>query len=87
KIDVSGTTSVKKDELSFTLYPNPFTNELYISSDEDVESVQLVSLQGTVVLTQHGVSVIPTSQIPNGMYILKVQSKQGKVGAKLVLKK
>lgn len=89
KVDIGsgGGTSVKKDELGFTLYPNPFTNELYISSDEDVEYVQLVSLQGTVVLTQYGVSIIQTSQIPNGMYILKVQSKQGKMGAKLVLKK
>ncbi len=86
KVNQDNSTAVAKNELQFTFYPNPFTSELYFSSPDEVALVQIINMQGVVVHTQAGASAVQTAHLPKGMYVLKLQSKSGKTGAKLVVK-
>ena len=58
------------------VFPNPFVNELQISSDENIEWVGIYSLDGRLVLEQTNVSrSIQTDGLSAGTYVVKVQTE------------
>ena len=64
-------------ELSFNVYPNPFTNEIKINIENasiDDYTFELFDLQGRLIISTKvnpfiGENSIETSSIPNGLYI------------------
>ena len=67
---------------TFKVYPNPVHNELYISSNDfQPHSYQLFSTDGRLLLqgeSQEG-SPINVSDLPTGLYILKVNNSSFKI--------
>lgn len=67
---------------TFKVYPNPVHNELYISSNDfQPHSYQLYSADGRLLLqgeSQEG-SPVNVSNLPTGLYILKVNNSSFKV--------
>lgn len=65
-------------EINVNVYPNPVTTTLFVSTNEDIVSVKLVSLQGQVVY-QESVNgsefefAIDVQQIKKGLYVLVVE--------------
>ena len=63
-----------------TIYPNPFTNQLYIENAEQFEVVTICDLVGKILieekLTKNETNVVNTECLKKGMYILKVSNGQ-----------
>lgn len=71
-----------------TLYPNPVTNQLHISSsDQKIENVSVYSLNGSLVKSISNVSdSIDVSHLKTGSYLVKVTTDQGSFTQKIIKK-
>lgn len=72
-INPSGISNIRKENI--LVYPNPFTDKLYFM--EEAASVNIYDLAGRKFLTAENVSSIDTSELPAGMYIIKMIDKSG----------
>src|SRR5690606_21896744 len=69
--------SVTDNELvSFTYYPNPVTDNLFLSSqDDEITAIAMYDIQGREVLSENisgNDAVINMINFPTGIYFLKV---------------
>ncbi len=69
---------------SINVWPNPFTEYLYIESEEDIELIQLFDLAGKLVYTGLD-STIKTSQLTSNTYIIKVLFTNGKTAIQKII--
>jgi hypothetical protein len=78
---------VTKDQLS--IYPNPASNRLFVSSKAGASKVEIISVAGAVVKTVSNVSAeaINVSDLKTGIYFVKVTSNDGTVGVSKFMKK
>ena len=63
-----------------SVYPNPVTNQLFIDLDnQEVTSIHIIDYSGRVVksITNSNTKSIDVSDLPQGIYILKVSNKSG----------
>ena len=59
----------------FNIYPNPFTDNIYLNINEDTLSVYLFDVNGRIIYKiVESITVINTRQLPSGVYILKIQT-------------
>jgi hypothetical protein len=56
------------------VYPNPFTNHIYLSSKNKNELCQLISLMGEIIYTGKEIEKQNFSNLPKGIYYLKINS-------------
>jgi len=61
---------------TLSVYPNPATNLLNISGDLVVE-VKIYNNMGQLILMQHHTNTINVSGLPNGIYLLHVETSTG----------
>jgi hypothetical protein len=73
------------------LYPNPFSNDLHISSTTQIQRVFITSSLGQVVanyeLNNANSQTINTSSLNNGLYFVTVVDKDGKRQVQKLIKK
>ena len=77
-----------EDALSFDMYPNPVSNQLFVSSESaTIESISVYSLQGQQikVLLQDD-SSLDVSFLSSGMYFIEVSTSEGKSVQKFIKK-
>ena len=66
-------------QLSFAkVYPNPASQVLNVQSEESIKSLVLYNSKGRAIIENSGTNKISTGQIPSGMYILKINYRNGK---------
>jgi hypothetical protein len=74
--------------LSFPVYPNPSNGIFYIDIQQfNVKSWMLSDLNGRVLKTDNNsfvTGVIDLSELPNGIYILKVETTENQYFQKLI---
>lgn len=74
----NGTLTVNGfDSKSFSYYPNPVKNELYLSYSKDITSVKVVNILGQVMSNQSNKAtsaMIDMSTFPAGVYLIEVKS-------------
>ncbi len=72
------------DRTTFSIFPNPAKNEVYIESQNDIQSITVysISLQEKFIVQDNGIDI---SSLKDGMYIVKVQFENGDVGIKKLL--
>lgn len=76
----------------FSIFPNPMTNELVIRVDNalnEAPTVRLLDASGRVLevknlSTATGSTILPVSQLANGLYILELSTPQGVYTKKLI---
>ncbi|WP_298238590.1 T9SS type A sorting domain-containing protein [uncultured Algibacter sp.] len=67
-----------QDAFKFSVYPNPVSNTLNINSKEVLSSVKVYSLLGKRVLQlTNNLESINVSSLSNGVYILKLEARNG----------
>jgi len=71
--DVTGAFDVNKSD--FVLYPNPANDIITISSDLDIESIEILTSSGQVVLSSNTNSV-DVNSLTTGIYYAKVSSSE-----------
>lgn len=70
---------------SLTVYPNPASEYLIANGDTWIESVQLISLNGTTVAQAAG-NVLNVSEVPDGAYLFAVNTASSRAIRKVLVK-
>lgn len=81
--DVAG---LESDELNLSIYPNPTNDILYIESNNTFEKIELIDVLGKTILSFSSSETIDISDVPNGMYTLRMTSGEGTI-TKPIIKK
>ena len=75
-------------EQDFSAYPNPVTNKHFVVNIKEEAKLQLVGLDGRILYESEvfeGINQIAVDADYKGIAILKVETKEGKVGTKKLL--
>lgn len=72
---------------SVEVYPNPTDAWLNIVSEVPVRQIQLISMEGKIVRKYKPVAQLDISELPKGVYVLKVQLENGKTEIKKIIRK
>jgi uncharacterized delta-60 repeat protein len=79
KLKLDNTENIKdKDNLSdFSIYPNPFTDQLNISYVQPIKSIEMYSINGIKLLSANEIHsrdfILRTANIEPGMYFIKIK--------------
>ncbi|MEM6261704.1 MAG: M28 family peptidase [Bacteroidota bacterium] len=67
------------DPQAVALFPNPGSSSFFLDTDLRVEAVNVYDTQGKLVkqFHAHKQSRYPTKDLPNGMYVVQVQTSEG----------
>lgn len=71
----------------FSVYPNPSSDFITITSKEELKKAVVTSLNGKTVLTNGTSDSIDLSKLPKGVYILQGEFKNGSVSSKKIIRK
>ncbi len=89
---VLGINDLMGKEKNIVIYPNPANNKITISNNKEIPEEAIVSIfeiSGQKVLQEkfHNQKLIEidVSRLTNGIYLVKIQSKEGMVVKKLVI--
>jgi hypothetical protein len=81
------------EEVSINVYPNPATDIISIKTinNSSIKNLSLYSISGQIVYTQQfyqevSSSTITTTNLPKGLYVLKILTKNGEVVRKITVK-
>ena len=90
-VNISGVFSVKeqnRNEHLFSLFPNPASNILHISSIEEVLNlnIEIINSMGQIILKQKYSEQIDISELSKGIYILKFNSASNYKFSKVFIK-
>lgn len=86
--DLSAILSVEEHDVSnFKLYPNPTINQFTIQLENasEFKKVSIFNILGQQVLTSKK-TIINTSQLASGLYLVEIETNQGKATKQLVIK-
>ena len=75
-------TSHFGDPPSISIYPNPATNYISINKDENIKSITVFNLVGRKLKTFQNIQKdehYDVSNLPNGMYLIRVTGNDNKV--------
>ena len=81
-------TSIKKlsDEIdAVSVYPNPVTDKINISSRYDITSVQLYDIAGKEIYSAKNTNSIDANNFAKGIYFIKLSGEDFSVNKKVVL--
>ena len=70
---------------SFTIYPNPVATTLNILLNEEIENIEIYSINGRLIST-HTSLILDVSNLQSGLYIVKVKNKNNQVAIKKFIK-
>ena len=70
----------------FEVYPNPTSSLLNITSNDEIKSMTIYSLDGKLILDTKE-NKVDVSNLQNGLYIIKVTTDQNGVGTKKFVKR
>jgi len=82
------TVGMNEEELNFSVYPNPFTSNVDVRSNENMESIQVVDITGKVVKTMNtdgNFASLDLSNLMNGAYTIVINSNNS-VSTKRIIK-
>jgi len=84
---VYSTTGIQNAETSvLKIYPNPVKNNLFISTNAEVEEIEIYSLTGILVKrVQSNINTVDLSNLSKGSYLVEIYTMQGAV-KQLVIK-
>ena len=84
-VDVDLCTVVHELKSNLLIYPNPTSGILFINTD-NIESISVVNLLGSIVLTKNNSNNIDLSSLPKGSYVVSIKSNNN-VFVKQIIKK
>lgn len=77
--------NITNQEINIQIYPNPVSEFLFISTDQQIEMVTLFDLQGKQVFLAKNINQIEVSNYPTGMYFIKVKTTEGSITKKIII--
>ncbi len=90
-IEIISSTPITNWGNDIKTYPNPFANTLYLDNMQNARRLVVVNLIGQQVMNMelNGDSRIsvPTEKLPNGVYLLSIEGKEGERTVRKVIKR
>ncbi len=88
---IEGTTeSTIETATAMSVFPNPTSGMLNVTSNEEIDSIEIFNSVGTTVVSNNvagNSSAIDMSNLPNGMYFVRVSTLNGIETVKVVLER
>ncbi|MBL1280348.1 MAG: T9SS type A sorting domain-containing protein [Fluviicola sp.] len=76
----SSVLGIEELEANITVYPNPVTNNLNLSTNSnEIEKIDIYSLDGKIILSEKLTSKIDVSFLNSGVYILAAMNSNGQI--------
>lgn len=86
-IDVRRTVGIEEYTSETAIYPNPATDMINISTDNQVQRVEIFNMQGQLVKVETGeVTRVSVKDLANGLYTLKLTTDNGTSMHKIIKK-
>lgn len=86
-VRVMNATGLEELDSEFSIYPNPATDVLNISTANEVQRVEIFNMQGQLVKVETGeVTSVSVKDLANGMYTLKLTTDNGTSMHKIIKK-
>jgi hypothetical protein len=77
-VNIGNGTGLSEVESNLSIYPNPATDVINISTDSQVERVEIFNMQGQLVKVETGdMNSISVKDLANGMYTMKLTTENG----------
>ena len=74
KINACTTTNSLNEEIShINIYPNP--TGAFLNSTEICNSIEIINLQGTIIIKELNVKHVDVSFLPQGFYFIKINGR------------
>lgn len=68
-----------------SIYPNPVKSQIYLNTDEKIESMNIVDLYGKTIVSNIMVNtIIDVTSLSNGIYFLQISTDKGLVSKKFI---
>lgn len=84
----TGVSEVKKNGQSyFEIFPNPAKNFLHVNSTEIIKVISISNLQGQLIKLWETLkqNIVDITELPNGIYVLSIQTNSQIVYQKLII--
>jgi hypothetical protein len=72
------------ENLSLKIYPNPVYDLLTIELEEEITSVNIISLDGRILLNESTKNIIDVSSLSAGIYFVEVKTDRNSYRKKIV---
>jgi type IX secretion system substrate protein len=83
---VSATKEVYLDESHVKVYPNPASDCVTVESNEEIGSISLIAPNGIELMTVSNENLLNLSNIPGGIYIIKIRFENGNIRNQRIVK-
>jgi hypothetical protein len=75
------------DQLTMNVYPNPFSDNITVTTDADVQSLSIYNSFGELVRTveiKNGTAELHLGDLANGIYLIQEQTETGIITRKII---
>jgi hypothetical protein len=91
-IELGSTATVRNTNyINFNIFPNPTNDRLMIAADENIKKIELLNLAGVKVKKHDLIDTneyeLSTQDLPNGLYIIKIDTPKGSKTSTFVVSK
>lgn len=78
----------ESNKVQFSMYPNPFFSELWLSTDSEIAELWILSSEGKVILKDSfsGSCVLNLIDLTEGLYFFYVRNGEGQIGTYKAIK-
>ena len=84
-IHVNGINSVVEKEIEISIFPNPISDVFQVNIEKEIIQIQVLNLGGKIV-SFSGNSILDISDLPSGLYLIKIITNSGTYVKKVVKK-
>ena len=90
--NIQTTGIIDVDASTFSIFPNPVKDEIFIKSELQIKKVEICDISGRIVETRHatslpgGVQKIAVSALSQGIYIVRIYTDSGLIVSKIMKK-
>lgn len=70
-------TAIEENLNELSIYPNPANNLLNIQSSTQIQSVEVLNIQGQLIIKEGNVNQINVSSLTNGVYMIRIATNNG----------
>jgi len=78
---------VKAQVNKLKVYPNPFTNEVKVETNNQIKQIEIYNLVGQKIANSSNTSIIKTNHLKSGVYLIKVIDDKGNLFTEKIIKK
>ena len=85
-LTIEKTSAISNTAISVAVWPNPTTDVLHLQAEDGAE-ICIFDATGQLIIRQAYAETLNVSTLPNGMYLIRIQTAKGQTTATLFIKK